>query len=56
MKRQIVVTIDCEEKYCGKCECFGNFSNCCYPFDAVLRIGREGYLRCPACKRAEVKK
>lgn len=55
MKRRIIVEIDCEEKYCGECMMYACSDNYCPAFEKDLRYGPDGYLRCPACRRAEMK-
>ena len=56
MKRQIIVTIDCEEKYCGDCDLCGPFDHDCWAFNVNLHIVPKGLRRCPACLKAEVKR
>jgi hypothetical protein len=55
MNRQIVVTIDCEDRECGGCE--KRMGKVCDEYRKFLRPAKGcGYYRCPACMRAEAKK
>jgi hypothetical protein len=56
MKRKVVVTIDCDDKYCEGCNIYRTFSDYCPAFNSTLRTGSYGFIRTPRCKRAEVKK
>jgi hypothetical protein len=55
VNRQIVVTIDCEDRECGNCEKrMGKVW--CDEYRKFLRPAKGcGFYRCPACLRGEVK-